>query len=38
MSQHAKLEKTIQTAIANDHLFLMFSANLALGRYLAAAS
>lgn len=38
MSQHAKLEKTTQTAIENDHLFLMFSANLALGRYLAAAS
>lgn len=32
MSQHAKLEKTTQTAIANDHLFLMLSANLALER------
>lgn len=33
MSQHAKLEKTTQTAIANDHLFLLYSVNLALGRY-----
>lgn len=33
MSQHAKLGKTTQTAIANDHLFLLYSGNLALGRY-----